>query len=95
MNYELLYSDLVVAEDIPKLSKEAKEWIRLSIEKKLKTHPESYGHPLRRNLKGCWKLRVGHYRVLFRVQGKKVFIEMIGHRSIVYKNVLKRLGIKG
>lgn len=91
MNYDVFYSNLVVAEDIPRLSKVVKEWIKRSIEKKLTTCPERYGHPLRCNLKGYWKLRVGDYRVLFRIKDKKVFIEMIEHRSTIYKNVLKRL----
>ena len=88
--FEILYHHKVVSDDIPKLSANWKAKIREAIEKKLVTHPDLYGKPLRRSLKGYRKLRIGDYRVIFRIEEKTVKILIIGHRSIVYKEINKR-----
>ncbi|MBC2710979.1 MAG: type II toxin-antitoxin system RelE/ParE family toxin [Desulfosarcina sp.] len=36
--------------------------------------PEIYGKPLRRNLKPYWKLRIGNYRVIFKIQEDQILI---------------------
>lgn len=92
VNFVIQYHELVVREDIPKLSKEWKEDIRITIEKKLTTHPEVFGKSLRRSLKGYRKLRIGDYRIIFRIEKTTVKIFIIQHRSVVYKVVEKRLG---
>ncbi len=89
--FDIVYHPLVVSEDIPKLSTQNRQRIRRAIEQRLKTQPNLYGKPLRRSLKGCRKLRVGDYRVVFRIQGNKVTILVIKHRSVVYDNAAKRL----
>ena len=65
MNFEIIYHPLVVRDDILKLSAEWKAKIQKAIEERLTIHPETYGKPLRRSLKGYRKLRVGDYRVIF------------------------------
>jgi hypothetical protein len=45
---------------------------------------------LRFSLKGLRSLRVGDYRVVFRIQKNEVFIVLIAHRSFVYKEADKR-----
>ena len=52
--------------------------------------PQQYGEPLRKTLKGYWKLRVGDYRVVFKVVGAEVRILGIGHRKHVYDAITKR-----
>jgi hypothetical protein len=47
--------------------------------------PHQYGEPLRKTLKGYWKLRVGDYRVVFRVSGQEVWILGIINRKEVYE----------
>lgn len=89
--FEILYGDRVVAEDIPKLSKTNKDRIRKTIEKKLTEQPEVFGKPLRRSQKGYRSLRVGDYRVIFRIHRSKVKIFVIQHRSVVYKTLTKRM----
>lgn len=91
MKYQLIYEEKVKKEDIPKLSAALKARIRVAIEAKLSTEPEKFGKPLRKSLKGNRKLRVGDYRVLFRIDEKRVIIFAIRHRSEVYKFALKRL----
>jgi mRNA interferase RelE/StbE len=85
MTYTLLYEESVVKEDIPKLTKKIKQEVKKSIQRKLTTHPEIFGKPLRKSRKGYRGLRVGNYRVIFRIQGKTVKIFGIKHRSVAYK----------
>lgn len=84
MNYEIFYVDKVVKNDIPKISNSYKDHIKQAIETKLMTEPNLYGKPLRKSLKGYFKLRVGNYRIIFRIENKKVKIFVIAHRRIVY-----------
>ena len=84
MTYLIEYHELVVKEDIPRLGKKEKDRVRKSIESKLVSAPEIFGKPLRRSLKGYRSLRVGDYRVVFKVIGKVVRILAIKHRSKVY-----------
>jgi len=46
--------------------------------------PHEYGEPLRKTLKGYWKMRVGDYRVVFRVAGEEIVVFGICHRKDVY-----------
>ena len=91
VNFEILYHPLVIKEDILKISTADKNNIKKAIENKLAISPEIFGKPLRRSLKGYRKLRVGDYRVIYRIEGKKVKIFYIGHRSVVYKKAGKRV----
>ncbi len=86
----MLYHHCAVRDDIPKLDVTARRVIRQAIEKKLTTAPQTFGKPLRRSLKGYRKLRVGDYRVVFRVTGNTVYILAILHRSFVYKESERR-----
>ena len=88
--FNIVYHHLVVREDIPKLSGEWKEKVRRAIEVRLMTHPDLYGKPLRRSLKGYRKLRVGDYRAIFRIEKNTVKILIIKHRSVVYAEAEKQ-----
>jgi mRNA interferase RelE/StbE len=87
MIYEIEYHELVVREDIPRLGKKEKDRVRKSIESKLVSAPETFGKPLRRSLKGYRSLRVGDFRVVFKIVGKVVKVLAIKHRSKVYEEV--------
>ena len=89
--YRILYQEEVVKQDLPKVSDYWKEEIKTAIEKKLIYRPEFYGKPLRRSLKNYRKLRVGDYRVVFRIEDQDVKVFVIGHRSKVYGVASKRL----
>lgn len=88
--FDIVYHPLVVSNDIPQLSSKWKEKIKQSIEERLTTHPDLYGKPLRRTLKGYRKLRVGDYRVIFQIEKRMIKILIIQHRSVVYGDVSKR-----
>ena len=83
--YTVSYHHLVKSEDLPKLDNPTKTRIRKAIETGRTTAPEEYGEPLRRTLKGYWKLRVGDYRAVFRVEGNEITVLGIRHRRDIYK----------
>jgi len=91
MSFEILYHEAVVAQDIPKLSKEWRIKIENAISEKLSSHPEVFGKPLRSSLKGYRKLRVGDYRVIFRIEENTVKVFAVMHRSVVYDVLKKRV----
>lgn len=82
--WEIRYLDRVVNDDIPALGSSEKQRIKQAIESKLTLRPELYGKPLRFSLKGVRSLRVGDYRVLFVLEGRRVLIVGIFHRSVAY-----------
>jgi mRNA interferase RelE/StbE len=83
--YTIEYAEVVARVDIPALPKTVRNRIRAAVETKLRTHPDLYGKPLRRSLHGYRKVRVGNYRVVFRIEKKKVKIFAIRHRKEVYE----------
>jgi len=91
VKFTIIYHEDVVSEDIPKLVSAWKNNIRVAIEGKLTIEPETFGKPLRRSLRGYRRLRVGDYRVVFRIERKTVKILLIEHRSVVYKIIDKRI----
>ena len=90
MIYKLKYHPNVKKSDLPKIDVKNRNRIKRAIEERLTTHPEIYGKPLQRTLKGYWKLRVGDYRVVFKVSGNDILIFGIIHRKEVYKLIKKR-----
>lgn len=47
---------------------------------------------LRKTLRGYWKLRVGDYRVMCKIEGEEVWALGIQHRKTVYEDIVQRLG---
>ena len=90
MAFELRYHPDVKAVDIPLLDARFKHRIKKAIETRLTNAPHQHGEPLRRTLKGYWKLRVGYYRVIFKIMGNEVWIFGIIHRKNVYDKIKKR-----
>jgi mRNA interferase RelE/StbE len=89
--FELRYHPDVKAIDIHQLDAKLKIRIKHAIEMRLSTEPQQYGAPLRKTLHGYWKLRVGDYRVVFKIVGSEVWILGIIHRKKVYAVMEKRL----
>ncbi len=90
MPFELIYHPEVKDIDIPRLNEKIKNRIKAAIELRLSAAPHEYGQPLRKTLKGYWKLRVGDYRVIYKVDKNKVIIFGIIHRKKVYDEIVKR-----
>lgn len=91
MPYELKYHPDVRDVDIPQLNETLKMRIKKAIEQRLSTSPNEYGTPLRKTLKGYWKLRVGDYRVVFKLDKNEVLILAVVNRKDVYKKIFARI----
>ncbi len=85
MTYRVRYLESVVRVDIPALPRSLRERIKRAIETKIAVNPIEFGKPLQYSLKGCRRLRVGDYRVVFIIEGDEVTIVKIGHRKEVYE----------
>jgi mRNA interferase RelE/StbE len=91
MSFTLRYHPAVRSDDLPLIDRKMKDRIRRAIEERLQTLPHEYGEPLRKTLKGYWKLRVGDYRVVFKIMKSEVWILGIRHRKEIYKDIDKRM----
>ena len=95
MTWSVVLHPLVLEEDLPRLPKPARRQILDAVERRLGTDPESYGSPLRKELWGFWKMRVGDYRVIYSILEKDilVLIVKIGMRRDreVYAEMIGRL----
>jgi mRNA interferase RelE/StbE len=76
--------------DIPLLDAKLRGRIKSAVESRLATAPHLYGEPLRKTLRGYWKLRVGDYRVVFKIVEEEIWILGIIHRKKVYEEIKKR-----
>jgi len=85
--YSIEYLKQVVDEDIPSLPKKMQDTIKRAIETRLMKDPVGFGKPLQYSLKGHRRLRVSHYRIVYRigVDDHVVTIVAIKHRKDVYK----------
>jgi len=84
VNYLIVYHPKV-KDDIKKLNKKQQDRVKNAINNRLQTEPEKYGNPLKRSLKGYWKLRVVDVRVVFKISKKEILILAILHRRSVYE----------
>ena len=75
-------------DDIIELDGSAKRIIKKAIEEKLMVDPLKFGKPLRRNLSGLFKLRVGQYRIIYQIRKSEVVVVVVkvGHRREVYED---------
>lgn len=92
MPYTLIYHPKVGEEDLPPIPLNVQRRIASAIETRLGSAPEQYGEPLKGTLKGYWKLRVGDYRVVYKIVGTEVWIFGILHRKQIYEDVRPRTG---
>ena len=90
MAYKLIYHYDVKKSDLTKLDNKNKSMIKRAIEERLAIHPEIHGKPLQRSLKGYWKMRVGNYRVVFKISEQNIIILGIMDRKNVYSQIEKR-----
>ena len=86
MSWKVTYKESV-KKDLKKISKDIQYIIRRAIEEKLMVDPLKYGLPLKRNLKGDMKLRVGDFRIIYSISKNTVTVHVlkIDHRKDVYE----------
>lgn len=84
--FTISYLESVVQEDIPALPNTMRARIKNAIETRLAVDPIGLGKPLRYSFIGHRRIRVGDYRIVFRVdmQNHEVIIVLIKHRKDVY-----------
>jgi addiction module RelE/StbE family toxin len=84
----LIEYDVEIEDKLRALPKSVREMIRKAIEKKLSIDPIAFGKPLRYSLKGYRRLRVGDYRVIYRIIEDKVLVMIIDidYRRDVYED---------
>jgi mRNA interferase RelE/StbE len=87
IKYQIRYLDEVVKKHIPNISSSMQAIIKRAIEERLMVDPISFGKPLRYSLKGYRRLRVGDYRIVYRIdfENKTVLIIAIKHRKEIYE----------
>jgi mRNA interferase RelE/StbE len=86
--FKLEYLENVVHTDIPKLNKTIRERIKTAIEARLIQDPIGLGKPLRYSFVGHRRIRVGDYRIVYRVNMKDqcVIIAFIRHSKDAYED---------
>jgi mRNA interferase RelE/StbE len=72
-------------ETLAKIPMLYKEQIKKAIYHRLALDPVKLGKPLRHSLYGLRRLRVGDWRIIYRINDKVVEIVKIGHRKDVYE----------
>jgi mRNA interferase RelE/StbE len=90
VSFRLRYHPDIRDKDLPLINKKIKDRIKNAIENRLLIAPHQYGEPLRKTLKGYWKLRVVDYRIVYKVVENEIWILGIIHRKKVYDEVEKR-----
>ncbi len=88
--WQALYHPDVEKKDLPKIPRNIQVRIKKAIELRLLRDPVSSGEPLRKSLKGYKKLRVGDYRIIYRIEKSDILIFKIGHRKEVYQKAVRR-----
>ena len=84
----LIEFDETAKKELARLDREAQVRIwRFLRERVLSSiDPRKLGFPLRSNLSGLWKYRVGYYRIVVEIRDAEVLVLVvrIGHRSKIY-----------
>jgi addiction module RelE/StbE family toxin len=86
ISYSFEYLEEVVKNDITQIPRNIRDIIKRAIEERLGVDPFSFGKPLRYSWKGHKSLRVGGYRIIYRIKEteKIILIVAIKHRKEAY-----------
>jgi mRNA interferase RelE/StbE len=86
--FQIEYLESVVDKDILALPKTMRIRIKNAIETRLAIDPIGLGKPLRYSFVGHRRIRVGDYRVVYRVDMNKhiIIVVLIKHRKDVYED---------
>jgi mRNA interferase RelE/StbE len=85
MSYKIEISDSVY-DDLKKIPRNVRDCILRAIKTRLVVCPYGLGKPLRGKWKGCYRLRIGTYRVIYEVDDfiMTVLVIRINTRKDVY-----------
>ncbi len=87
MTYTILYAQNVLKKDLRRFPQSILKQIQRAIKERLMVDPIGFGKPLRYNLKGCRRLRVGDYRIVYQIDKMVVMILAVKHRKDIYQDV--------
>lgn len=84
--YKIKFLKSVTEENLPTLPVKIEARVREAIDKRIAVDPVNLGKALRGRLVGSRRLRVGDYRIIYRVDKLEhtVTITKVGHRSTIY-----------
>lgn len=89
MSYLIKYHK-AVKDDLNSLEVLTKVRIKRAIETRLAIDPIESGEPLKGNLKGFRKLKMGDHRIVYKVIEEEVLILGIRHRKNIYEVMKSR-----
>jgi len=93
--YRIVLDELVLERDLKPIDPRDRERILRAIKSKLSEVPGDFGSPLGGYLRGFWKLRVGAYRVIYRILEKEKLVDvaLVGFRrnEEAYDKMMKRI----
>lgn len=94
--HRVVIDELVLEKDLKKITQVDQQRIFRAIRNKLNTNPEEFGMPLRGEFSSLRNLRVGQYRIIFRIEEEmvRVYVIMIGYRrnEKIYDAINKKFG---
>lgn len=87
IGFVVKFADESILKEIRKLNIISQKMIAISIKEKLEIDPEKFGKPLSYSFKGQRRLRIGKYRIIYKIDKEKkiVTITTVDHRKDVYK----------
>jgi len=87
VTYKIFYDLGSKNKDYERIPVAIRAIIKKVIEKKLTVDPVNFGKPLRYSLKGYRRLRVGEYRVIYKIDEDRVIVIIvdIDHRKDIYE----------
>jgi mRNA interferase RelE/StbE len=92
MKYRIEFLD-AATKDLKKIDGSVARRVLETIIEKLSQDPKQPGQPLKGKVTGFWRLRVGDYRVVYRILEDKVLVLVVkvGHRKSVYRELFSRV----
>jgi len=85
MPYSIVIDPRVIDEDIPRIPQLYRKQIDKAIMERLAIEPIKLGKPLRYSLSGYRRLRVGDWRIIYKINGNIIRIVKIGNRKDIYE----------
>ena len=85
MPFSIKFVEVVVKEQIPAIPMPYRQQIKRAIEECLSVDPLKFGKPLKYSFYGLRRLRVGDWRIIYRINENTVEIIKIGNRKEVYE----------
>jgi addiction module RelE/StbE family toxin len=85
--FRIEFIDEEVIYQLGRLPKSIQILLKRAIKERLEMDPMSFGKPLQYNLKGCRRIRISAYRIIYKVNEKQKLVTVIAidHRKSVYE----------